>query len=135
MGALLATPPVPANDPALNDTVAHENEQATRIVIVGHVDHGKSTLIGRLLHDTGKAMVPDAILNKQGRLSDAEFDVVKRHPRDGHDILVRTAGIGPIRNVRAASLAPKLFLISPSASVRATRRIWKRRRRGAIGRC
>lgn len=30
-----------------------ENSDALRIVIVGHVDHGKSTLIGRLFHDTG----------------------------------------------------------------------------------
>ena len=26
---------------------------AMNIVIVGHVDHGKSTVVGRLLHDTG----------------------------------------------------------------------------------
>ena len=52
--------------------------------------------LGGLLHDTGKALVPDAILNKQGRLSDEEFVIVKRHPRDGHDILIRTQGIGPI---------------------------------------
>lgn len=52
--------------------------------------------LGGLLHDTGKALVPDEILNKQGRLTDEEFDIVKRHPRDGHDILVKTPGIGPI---------------------------------------
>jgi HD-GYP domain-containing protein (c-di-GMP phosphodiesterase class II) len=52
--------------------------------------------LGGLLHDTGKALVPDHILNKAGRLTEAEFAVVKRHPRDGYDILRQTPGIGPI---------------------------------------
>ncbi|MCK0207874.1 adenylyl-sulfate kinase [Starkeya koreensis] len=33
--------------------VAAADRHLVRIVIVGHVDHGKSTLIGRLLHETG----------------------------------------------------------------------------------
>jgi HD-GYP domain-containing protein (c-di-GMP phosphodiesterase class II) len=52
--------------------------------------------IGGLLHDTGKALVPDHILNKPGRLTDAEFDVVRKHPADGYDILRRSPGIGAI---------------------------------------
>jgi HD-GYP domain-containing protein (c-di-GMP phosphodiesterase class II) len=52
--------------------------------------------IGGLLHDTGKALVPDHILNKPGRLTDEEFAVVRKHPKDGYDILRRTPGIGAI---------------------------------------
>ena len=33
------------------------SKEQLRVVIVGHVDHGKSTLVGRLFHDTG--MLPD----------------------------------------------------------------------------
>lgn len=52
--------------------------------------------IGGLLHDTGKALIPDHILNKPGRLTDEEFEIVRRHPKDGYDLLLRTEGIGAI---------------------------------------
>jgi len=35
-----------------NPTSAIRNSQSIKVVFVGHVDHGKSTLIGRILHDT-----------------------------------------------------------------------------------
>ena len=54
------------------------------------------TGLGGLLHDTGKALVPDAILNKAGALTDVEFAIIKKHPRDGHTILVQSDGIGTI---------------------------------------
>ena len=40
-----------------------------------------------LLHDIGKIGVPDAILNKPGRLNNEEFEVIKKHPVIGNDIL------------------------------------------------
>jgi len=52
--------------------------------------------LGGLLHDTGKALVPDHILNKPGRLTEEEFEVVKKHPRDGYDILRQSSDVGPI---------------------------------------
>ncbi|WP_374479809.1 HD-GYP domain-containing protein [Zoogloea sp.] len=52
--------------------------------------------IGGLLHDIGKMRVPDSVLNKPGRLTDAEFDMIKRHPGDGHAVLLETPGIGPV---------------------------------------
>ncbi|MDZ4686631.1 MAG: HD domain-containing protein [Planctomycetaceae bacterium] len=38
---------------------------------------------GGLLHDLGKLQVPEKILNKNGRLDDDEFAIVKRHPGAG----------------------------------------------------
>ncbi len=43
--------------------------------------------VGGLLHDIGKMLVPDSILNKPGKLTDAEFSVMKRHPEFGLELL------------------------------------------------
>ncbi len=41
-----------------------------------------------LMHDVGKALMPMDILNKPGKLTDAEFDVIRGHPARGHALLV-----------------------------------------------
>lgn len=45
---------------------------------------------GALLHDIGKIGVPDSILLKNGALTDAEWQAMRRHPEIGHAILSRT---------------------------------------------
>ena len=41
--------------------------ETLNFVIVGHVDHGKSTLIGRLLYDTGS--LPESKVEEMERIS------------------------------------------------------------------
>jgi len=41
------------------------------------------------LHDIGKTEVEQRILNKPGRLTESEWEVMKRHPENGHDLLLR----------------------------------------------
>ncbi|MGV6826291.1 MAG: HD-GYP domain-containing protein [bacterium] len=43
-----------------------------------------------LLHDMGKMLTPDEVLNKPGRLTDAEMDIMRKHPADGKEILLAT---------------------------------------------
>lgn len=40
-----------------------------------------------LLHNAGMSKVPQELLNKQGKLTDAEFFVIRGHPVQGHEML------------------------------------------------
>jgi len=42
---------------------------------------------GAYLHDIGKMGIPDAVLNKPGKLTDEEWDMVRRHPQFAYDML------------------------------------------------
>ena len=49
-----------------------------------------------LLHDVGKAVMPLDVLNKPGKLTDTEFDVMRSHPARGHALLVEGGGAGAV---------------------------------------
>lgn len=40
-----------------------------------------------ICHDLGKLHIPDEILNKPGKLTDEEYDIIKNHPKMGFEIL------------------------------------------------
>ena len=49
-----------------------------------------------LLHDIGKMMIPDAILNKPGKLTDGEFTTVRSHPEAGGKILMASQQVSAL---------------------------------------
>jgi HD-GYP domain-containing protein (c-di-GMP phosphodiesterase class II) len=82
-------------------TAKHTHQVALRAVRVGEeLDLPPSRLrelaIGALLHDIGKLSVPDAILQKPASLSDEEYAVIRRHPEQGHDLVLALGFSGQI---------------------------------------
>ena len=49
-----------------------------------------------LLHDVGKMMIPGEVLNKPGKLTDEEFNIIKEHPRKGWEILNISEGANAV---------------------------------------
>lgn len=47
----------------------------------------KVLTVAGLLHDVGKSRIPENILNKPGKLSSSEFEIIKNHPIYGHNLL------------------------------------------------
>jgi len=51
------------------------------------------------LHDIGKIGIPDHILNKTNKLTEAEWTYIKKHPEIGYNILTRSRKLGKIANI------------------------------------
>jgi HD-GYP domain-containing protein (c-di-GMP phosphodiesterase class II) len=49
--------------------------------------------VAALLHDIGKVGIPDAILQKPARLTEAEYDLMKKHPEYGWAVLRNVPGM------------------------------------------
>jgi putative nucleotidyltransferase with HDIG domain len=45
-----------------------------------------------MLHDLGKAAMPEAVLNKPGKLTEDEFAIMRTHPERGHEMLREARG-------------------------------------------
>jgi HD-GYP domain-containing protein (c-di-GMP phosphodiesterase class II) len=52
--------------------------------------------VGAFLHDVGKINIPESILNKPGKLTDAEFTVMKSHVNHSINIIESTPGISKL---------------------------------------
>lgn len=73
---------------------------ALMIALARHLELGEEQVreagIAGLLHDIGKMMIPDAILNKPGKLTDAEFATMRDHPMAGLKLLKDNRDISAI---------------------------------------
>ena len=70
--------------------------------------------LGLLVHDVGKLAVPPEILNKPGRLTDPEMEVMKTHAVAGVELL-RPADLSPLAPSRSSATT------TSASTARATR--------------
>ncbi|MBN1898986.1 MAG: PAS domain S-box protein [Spirochaetes bacterium] len=73
-------------------TAGHQQQVAyLASAIATHMDLSQHLIDGihltAMIHDIGKIYIPAEILSKPGPLSDIEFDLIKHHPKHGHDVI------------------------------------------------
>lgn len=87
-------------------TFAHSVNTSILAVSLGSfLSFGKSQIaalgVAGLLHDIGKVNVPHAVINKPDKLSDEEWEMVKRHPIEGALLLSDVPGLTKLAMVAA----------------------------------
>lgn len=62
------------------------------------LDEAQTRLCGMagLLHDLGKVAMPTEVLNKPGKLTDTEFDIMRTHPTEGYRMLTASSGVDAV---------------------------------------
>lgn len=102
-GSLLAFAPLRAMD---EYTFTHSTNvcilnlaQAMALGIDGPLLHDIG--IAAMLHDIGKLFIPDEIINKPGKLTDAEWQIIRQHPLKGAQHLLDTPGVPHLAVVTA----------------------------------
>lgn len=85
-------------------TAGHQQRVAHFACAMGHAmglpaDRIKGIHIAGALHDIGKLSIPAEILAKPGRLSEAEFLLIKGHPQVGYDILKNVEFPWPVADI------------------------------------
>lgn len=73
-------------------TYMHSNRVANYSIKIGkkmklNREYLKKLNTASALHDIGKINVPEEILNKPSKLTDEEFDIIKKHPSDGAEMM------------------------------------------------
>jgi HD-GYP domain-containing protein (c-di-GMP phosphodiesterase class II) len=84
-----------------NYTSGHSERVGWLAALTGHVLGLPAAQLQMLewagmLHDVGKIGVPEHILNKPGRLTAAEFEQIKLHPRLSYEVLKPVASLQPV---------------------------------------
>jgi len=81
-------------------TYTHSINVSLLAVILGkHLELDKGTLLqlglAGMYHDVGKARIPEKILNKPGKLSPSEFQIMKSHTLEGYKIMAPQPDLDP----------------------------------------
>jgi len=68
------------------DRVAHYSKELALLAGLS-TDEAEKIRLASPLHDVGKIIIPDNILNKPAKLTKEEFDIIKEHPLAGYNLL------------------------------------------------
>lgn len=81
-------------------TYTHSINVSLLAILLGkHLGLDKPALLklglAGMYHDVGKARIPETILNKPGKLTEAEFQVMKAHPLEGYKLMAGQKDLDP----------------------------------------